>query len=63
MDFGNGQREQLCPRKEAASVAEAFRGWRLLRDHGILPVAGGWLDQTAAFVAAVDVIDGELYGG
>lgn len=30
----------------------------MLRAHGILPVAGGWLDQTQAFIEAVEVIDG-----
>lgn len=53
----------MCPYREAAPVEAVFRAWRFLRSHGILPVAGGWLDQTAAFVEAVEVIDGEMAGG
>lgn len=43
----------------AAPVWQVLAAWGLLRRHGILPVAGGWLDQTAGFTEAVMFLDQE----
>ena len=37
-----------------------FRSWRRLKAHGTWPAPGGQDDQAAAFLEAVDYLDGEL---
>jgi len=40
-----------------------MRAYSMLRGHGILPVAGGWLDQTQQFIDAVALVDVEVARG
>lgn len=48
-----------CPTSHATEdVAAAFAAYHML-EAGILPVAGGWLDQSEDFVKAVEIINGE----
>lgn len=48
-----------CPTSHASDdVAEALAAYHML-EAGILPCAGGWLDQSEAFVRAVEVINAE----
>lgn len=42
-----------------ADAWEALEVARRFRDHGILPVAGGWLDQTAVFVDVIETVEAE----
>lgn len=49
-----------CPRAAVADVAPLLRAYQILRKHGILPVGGGWLDQTQQFLNAVALIDTEI---
>lgn len=37
-----------------------LRAYLLLRNHGLLPVGGGWLEQTQQFLDAVALIDAEM---
>ena len=37
-----------------------MREWSWLKRHGVLPVAGGMLDQDPRFVAACETIDAEM---
>lgn len=34
-----------------------IRDYGLLKEHGLLPVAGGYLDQAPTFMEAVELID------
>jgi len=34
--------------------------WKRLQRHGLMPVAGGWLDQAEQYLAAMDLIDSEV---
>lgn len=54
-----GKRERFCPSQRARTVGPFVRSWLMLRNHGVLPVAGGWLDQTQAFVDAVGICNTE----
>lgn len=47
-----------CPRRLLdATTWAAVSGWKMLSSHGVLPDPGGWLDQTAWFLAACGEID------
>lgn len=51
-----------CPASfNTPEIAEFFMAYSLL-ESGILPAAGGWTDQSATFVAAVGVVNGERHG-
>lgn len=54
------ERVQLVPLEYVADVGDFLRAYARLRSHGVLPCAGGMLDQTAGFIQAVDIIDEEL---
>lgn len=54
-----GRITTICPRERAEQVAPLVLAWRWLAEHGRLPVAGGWLDQTEGFVEACAVLDAE----
>ena len=62
MQYGK-EISRFVPNERAALVRGAFTAYGLLKSHGILPVSGGWLDQSAAFVSAVEVIDGAIADG
>lgn len=53
----------MCPKAWLACVADSELSWnreyRWLRDYGVLPRAGGMLDQGARFVEAIDIIEAE----
>ena len=50
-----------CPTYTTQSISrevrEAFRAFRLFRDHGILPAAGGFYDQCASFLFAFELCE------
>jgi hypothetical protein len=56
-----GQKFTRCPkawlRDSAAWTAEPIREWAWLRDHGVMPRAGGLDDQLVSFVAATEICD------
>lgn len=56
----SGKIERCSPAAFAAPVAAAIEGWRMLRNYSVLPDAGGWLDQSAAFLDAVRIADAEV---
>lgn len=58
----DGKRETIRPSDEAASVWHVIEAWRWA-SRGVLPVAGGLLDQCAAFVRCCEVIDAEMNRG
>jgi len=50
--------EQVEPR-ERAELGRAFQAYLVWDAHHALPVAGGWLDQTAAFHQVCSLVDHE----
>ncbi|MEO7957872.1 MAG: hypothetical protein ABIW76_14390 [Fibrobacteria bacterium] len=39
------------------AAADAFQGFRMLREHGAFPIHGGWVKQSAKFLSAVEFCD------
>ncbi|GEM_PF-915575 len=51
---------QRCPKKEiCADVGIYIQAYNFYKN-GILPNAGGWLNQTAKFIEAINLIDSEM---
>ena len=50
-----------CPTHTINSIPrntrEVFRAYRLFKDHGILPVLGGFYDQSAGFLASLELCE------
>lgn len=59
MRKADGSRVRMCPVADAAAVGPVVAAWSMLRSHNVLPVGGGSLDQTQAFLAAVAILDSE----
>lgn len=57
--LATGKRERFCPTQRANAAGPYLRAWLMLRNHGVLPVSGGWLDQTQAFIDAVAIANTE----
>ena len=48
-----------CPSAHnSPEIAEAVQSYHLL-EPGVLPAAGGWVDQTEAFAAVVQILNAE----
>lgn len=59
---GGYQRLHRCPNAlvAEAEVLDLVEAVQLFKQHSVLPIAAGWLDQTYAFVQALRVVEGEL---
>lgn len=51
---------EIVPAEYVAEVGHALAGWQRMKQHGILPLGGGYLDQTQGFLSAMDMIDEEI---
>jgi hypothetical protein len=65
-DSSLGERWQIgcysssrCPIKELTEDGIMYLGYYKRYKKGILPINGGWLDQTQTFVEAMDIISKE----
>lgn len=51
---------RIVPADYVADVNDALSAYAVMTNHGILPVAGGMLDQTAGFISVVNMLDAEI---
>ncbi len=59
-EFEDGTPLARCPlRSIDQAIGRVATAWRL-KVAGILPVAGGWLDQSASLIAAFEVLETEM---
>ncbi len=62
-EFEDGTALSRCPvRCLTPAVSRVARAYRFREQGGILPVAGGWLDQSATLIDAFDLLDREIAG-
>lgn len=50
----------IVPADYVAEINDALSAYAVMANHGILPVAGGMLDQTAGFLSVVNILDAEI---
>lgn len=54
---------EVCPKKfirdEQQGAVEVIRNYGRLKQHGVMPAAGGTDDQAPTFVDAIEVLDDE----
>ena len=55
-----GERYVACPATAYRAVWSTMHAYATLSRHGILPVAGGMLDQAESFLQAVAVLDSRM---
>lgn len=44
----------------AAQESEFLAAFRAYHEHGLAPVAGGYMDQSVEFLSAADLLDGYI---
>ena len=62
-EFEDGMALSRCPvRSLTPAISQVARAYRYKGQGGILPVSGGWLDQSATLIDAWDLLDREIAG-
>lgn len=60
-EFEDGTALSRCPvRSLTSAMSQVARAYRFKSQGGLLPVSGGWLDQSATLIEALDLLDREI---